>query len=133
MILGRSELVGKPLANMMIDAGATAIVCNSKTDQYWRDLYCQYADILISAVGKPNTIKLKHVQFDSKNRVIIDVGINRNENGKLCGDVHPSAKRIIDDEETSICTPVPGGFGKWTVRELVLRLAKMESNRQDEL
>lgn len=131
VILGRSELVGKPLANMMIDAGATVIVCNSKTDQWWRDAYCQYADILISAVGKPKTVRLPHVVNYEKNRVIIDVGINRDENGKLCGDVHPCVKKILDAEETSICTPVPGGVGKWTVRELVLRLQKMESNRQD--
>lgn len=132
VILGRSELVGKPLANMMIDAGATVIVCNSKTDQWWRDSYCFYADILISAVGKPNTIRLKHVQTNSKDRVIIDVGINRDENGKLCGDVHPRVKKILDKEDTSICTPVPGGVGKWTVQELVLRLGKMESNHADD-
>lgn len=132
VILGRSELVGKPLANMMIDAGATVTICNSKTDPWWRDAYCQYADILISAVGKPKTVRLPHVVNYEKNRVIIDVGINRDENGNLCGDVHPSVKTILDKEETSICTPVPGGVGKWTVRELVLRLQKMESNRQDE-
>lgn len=124
-ILGRSELVGKPLANMMIDAGATVTVCNSHTHWTVRNMSCALvADIVISAVGKPNTI----TKFDLRNtgnQIFIDVGINRDEEGKICGDLSEDAKEWIP-RMGSEYTPVPGGVGKWTVRELVLRLKEME-------
>lgn len=125
-ILGRSELVGKPLANLMIDAGATVTVCNSKTHPIDRKYAINTGDIVVSAVGKPNMITHeKHVRGVPMNeRIFIDVGINRDENGKLCGDISNDAREHIN--KYGICTPVPGGVGKWTVRELVLRLAEME-------
>lgn len=123
-ILGRSELVGKPLANMMIDAGATVAVCNSKTGSLARGRYCRQADIVVSAVGKPDTIRYEDV-FAWGRQLFIDVGINRDERGKLCGDISDLAIAHII-EVGSEYTPVPGGVGKWTVRELVLRLKEME-------
>lgn len=123
-ILGRSELVGKPLANLMIDAGATVTVMNSHTKDWYRRNACYTADIIVSAVGKYGTVTADFINTDSP-KVVIDVGINRNPDGKLCGDVSPLAKAVIE-ENGGICTPVPGGVGKWTVRELVLRLAEME-------
>lgn len=123
-ILGRSELVGKPLANMMIDAGATVTVMNSKTDNFTSWGICDMADIIVSAVGKVDTIGWNHISSRHE-QIIIDVGINRDANGKLCGDVSAKAKDLIESCE-HICTPVPGGVGKWTVRELVLRLKEME-------
>ena len=126
-ILGRSELVGKPLANLMIDAGATVTVCNSKTHPTNRKYAIHDGDIVVSAVGKPDTISLSDAEdmLYMDDRIFIDVGINRDENGKLCGDISNEAKKLIE-EFGGICTPVPGGVGKWTVRELVLRLAEME-------
>lgn len=123
-ILGRSALVGKPLANMMIDAGATVTVCNSHTDQKARNAHCLDSDIVVSAVGKINMINLYDISLWSK-QVFIDVGINRDSDGKLCGDISDKARRVIS-EVGSDYTPVPGGVGKWTVRELVLRLKEME-------
>lgn len=125
-ILGRSELVGKPLANLMIDAGATVTVCNSKTHPIDREYAINTGDIVVSAVGKPNTINVKNhiLNVPLTGRIFIDVGINRDADGKLCGDIPNNARDIIN--EYGICTPVPGGVGKWTVRELVLRLAEME-------
>lgn len=123
-ILGRSNLVGKPLANMMIDAGATVTVMNSKTPIRETYRVCRDADIIVSAVGKPNTVTLDHV-LTGEPQVIIDVGINRDANGNLCGDVSAPVREFFA-EHGDICTPVPGGVGKWTVRELVLRLEEME-------
>lgn len=123
-VLGRSDLVGKPLANMMIDAGATVAVCNSHTRHTTRILLDRMSDIVITAVGKPNTIKPYDVH-EEREQIFIDVGINRDKDGKLCGDISPAAQRAIV-EAGSEYTPVPGGVGKWTVRELVLRLKEME-------
>ena len=123
-ILGRSDLVGKPLANMMIEVGATVTVMNSKTPPHVRESLCAYADIIISAVGKCDTITGNHLSL-IKPQIIIDVGINRDKNGKLCGDVSASACKHVNIWD-GYCSPVPGGVGKWTVRELVLRLQEME-------
>lgn len=129
-VLGRSELVGKPLANMMIDAGATVTVCNSHTSDVWKSIYCHDSDIVISAVGKPGVITPLCV-FDKEYQLFIDVGINRSADGKLCGDISEDAQQAIT-EVGSEYTPVPGGVGRWTVRELVLRLAEMEGAKHDD-
>lgn len=123
-ILGRSELVGKPLANLMIDAGATVTVLNSVTEEWFRRNACYTADIIVSAVGKWGAVFRDYVN-NGKKMVVIDVGINRDNDGKLCGDVSHLAKELVE-RNGGICTPVPGGVGKWTVRELVIRLAEME-------
>ena len=124
VILGRSELVGKPLANLMIDAGASVTVLNSLTEEWFRRNACYTADIIVSAVGKWGAVFRDYVN-NGKKMVVIDVGINRDNDGKLCGDVSHLAKALVE-QNGGICTPVPGGVGKWTVRELVLRLAEME-------
>lgn len=123
-VLGRSDLVGKPLANMMIDAGATLTVCNSHTRPRHKRNHCLHSEIVISAVGKHGVVDWLEVS-DLGGQIFIDVGINRDENGKLCGDISKHAQREII-EVGSEYTPVPGGVGKWTVRELVLRLREME-------
>lgn len=124
-ILGRSELVGKPLAEMMIERGATVSVMNSKTTQATKQIICGNADIIVSATGMIGAVSHSEVLFPRDGLIVIDVGINRNEEGKLCGDVSEGARRLLDTYGC-VCTPVPGGVGKWTVRELVLRLAEME-------
>ena len=109
-IVGRSNIVGKPLADLMMAEGATVTQCHSHTE-YLCD-HTEYADIIVSAVGKPKFINSDHV---GSNKVVIDVGINRDESGKLCGDVD------FDDvkDYCSHITPVPGGVGPMTVAELM--------------
>lgn len=123
-ILGRSELVGKPLANMMIDAGATVTVCNSKTEPLTAAIHCWNSSVVVSAVGKQGVVG-EGMVAPCGGQIFVDVGINRDENGKLCGDISEDAKAEIE-KIGSEYTPVPGGVGRWTVRELVLRLAEME-------
>ena len=128
-ILGRSERVGKPLANMMIDAGATVTVCNSHTHPVRKEFHCKDSDIVVSAVGIPGVVNAFCV-CHSRGQIFIDVGINRDEKGKLCGDISERAKEVIELAGSEY-TPVPGGVGKWTVRELVLRLKEMEGVADD--
>lgn len=109
-IIGRSNIVGKPLADMMMAEGATVTQCHSRT--YNLASHTLHADIVVSAVGKP---KFLGDEFLNPGQVIIDVGINRDENGKLCGDVD---SHFLDPEDYSI-TPVPGGVGPMTVAELM--------------
>lgn len=109
-IVGRSNIVGKPLAVMLINLGATVTVCNSKTKNLQK--LCAQADILISATGRAGLICAEMVKQDA---VVIDVGINRNEEGKLVGDV--DYIRVCD--KTSCITPVPGGVGPMTIMMLM--------------
>jgi methylenetetrahydrofolate dehydrogenase (NADP+)/methenyltetrahydrofolate cyclohydrolase len=109
-IVGRSNIVGKPLADMMMVEGATVTQCHSHTKDLFK--HTRPADILISAVGKPNFIDDKTVNACG---FVIDVGINRNEEGKLCGDV--ATDKVI--RMVQGITPVPGGVGPMTVAELM--------------
>ena len=120
VIVGRSNIVGKPLANLMINAGATVTVCNSKTDREFLTDLIFNADIFISAIGKANYFNEK---FFLDNRMLpkyledtiaIDVGINRDKEGKLCGDI---SKELYD--EFKAVTSVPGGVGVMTVLEVI--------------
>lgn len=115
VIIGRSDLVGKPLASLMINRNATVTLCHSKTINL--DFYTKNADILVVAIGEPNFIKKDNVK---EGVIIIDVGINRMANGMLCGDVD------FDDvkDKVSYITPVPGGVGQMTVAELALNTYK---------
>ena len=119
VIIGRSNIVGKPLANYLINHNATVTVCHSKTSNL-SDITKQ-ADILISATGTANLVKKDYVK---KGAVVIDVGINRNNN-KLCGDVNFEEVSEI----ASHITPVPGGVGPMTIAMLmenVLEAAEMQ-------
>ena len=110
VVIGRSNIVGKPMAVLMLRENATVTVCHSRT----KDLkeVTKRADILIVAVGKPKLITKEYVK---EGAVVIDVGIHRTENKKLCGDVD------FDDvcEHTSLITPVPGGVGPMTIAMLM--------------
>jgi methylenetetrahydrofolate dehydrogenase (NADP+)/methenyltetrahydrofolate cyclohydrolase len=113
-IIGRSNIVGKPLADMMMERGATVTQCHSHTRSLEDAL--EFADIVVSAVGKPKFLDHKPLSFWTG--TIIDVGINRDENGKLCGDV--DYDDIIEHRMDTInITPVPGGVGPMTVAELM--------------
>ena len=111
VIVGASNIVGKPMAMLMLAAGATVTLCNSKT----RDLGAQTrrADVLVVATGKPNMVTGDMIKPGA---VVIDVGINRSESGKLVGDVDfESAKNVA-----SAITPVPGGVGPMTIAMLLV-------------
>ena len=111
VIVGASNIVGKPMAMLLLAAGATITVCNSKT----RDLAAQTrrADVLVVATGKPGMIDGSMIKPGA---VVIDVGINRGEDGKLCGDVDfASAKEVA-----GAITPVPGGVGPMTIAMLLV-------------
>lgn len=110
VVIGRSNIVGKPQAMLLLHENATVTVCHSKT----QDLpsVCRRADILVSAVGKPKFVTSDMVKDGA---VIIDVGMNRDENGKLCGDVDFESV----SKKASYITPVPGGVGPMTITMLL--------------
>lgn len=114
-IVGRSNIVGKPLAQLMINAGATLTLCNSKTDRRKLINYIAQSDIFISAIGIANYWNKKKFQYHNlKSTIAIDVGINRDSEGKLCGDID---KKLY--EEFEAVTSVPGGVGITTVLEVI--------------
>lgn len=110
VVVGRSNIVGKPAAQLMINENATVTICHSKT----KDLayFTKQADVIIAAVGKRNTITADHIKDGA---VIIDVGMNRNDEGKLCGDV--DFEGVLN--KASYVTPVPGGVGPMTITMLM--------------
>lgn len=110
VVIGRSNIVGKPMAMLLLHENGTVTICHSKT----RDLaeVCRRADILVAAVGRPNFVTADMVKPGA---VVIDVGINRLENGKLCGDV----KFDEVSEVAGWITPVPGGVGPMTIAMLM--------------
>ena len=110
VVIGRSETVGKPMAMLLLNANATVTVCHSKTGNL-KEL-CAQADILVSAVGKANFVTADMIK---EGAVVIDVGMNRDENGKLCGDVDFEEVK----EKASYITPVPGGVGPMTITMLM--------------
>ena len=110
VIIGRSKIVGRPLAALLLNQHCTVTVAHSKT-QHLPEL-CQCADILIAACGQPKIVKKNWVK---KGALVLDVGINRDENGKICGDVD------FDDvvDVAKFISPVPGGVGPMTVAMLL--------------
>ena len=110
VVLGRSNIVGKPMALLLLRANGTVTVCHSKT----ADLagICRNADILVSAIGRAKFVTADMVKPGA---AVIDVGINRDENGKLCGDVDFAAVEPI----AGCITPVPGGVGPMTIAMLM--------------
>ena len=115
VILGRSNIVGKPLMNCCLNKNATVTICHSKTQNLAEK--AREADILISAIGKAQFVTADMVK---ENAVIIDVGINRLENGKITGDVDFENMK----EKASYITPVPGGVGPMTIAMLMNNVIK---------
>ncbi|QYY32865.1 MULTISPECIES: bifunctional methylenetetrahydrofolate dehydrogenase/methenyltetrahydrofolate cyclohydrolase FolD [Cupriavidus] len=111
VVVGASNIVGKPMAMLLLQAGATVTICNSKT----RDIgaHTRDADVIVAAVGKRNLITADMVKPGA---VVIDVGMNRDDNGKLCGDVDFAGVR----EVAGYITPVPGGVGPMTITMLLI-------------
>ena len=118
VVLGRSNIVGKPMAMLLLHANGTVTICHSKT----KDLkeVASRADILVAAVGIPRFVTADMVKNGA---VVIDVGMNRQENGKLCGDVDFDAVA----EKASYITPVPGGVGLMTIAMLLKNTLKAAS------
>jgi methylenetetrahydrofolate dehydrogenase (NADP+) / methenyltetrahydrofolate cyclohydrolase len=119
VVVGRSNIVGKPVGQLFLNQHATVTYCHSRT----KDLQAQtsQADILVAAVGIANFIKANHVKDGA---VIIDVGINRNEAGKLCGDV--DFNEVV--EKAGYITPVPKGVGPMTITMLMYNTLKSAKN-----
>ena len=110
VVVGRSNIVGKPMALLMLRENATVTICHSRTADL--QSMCRQADILIVAVGKPKMITAEYVK---EGATVIDVGIHRQENGKLCGDVDFEQVAPI----AGAITPVPGGVGPMTIAMLM--------------
>ena len=110
VVVGRSNIVGRPMALLLLNADATVTVCHSKTKDLLEE--CRRADILVAAIGKPKFITADMVK---EGAVVIDVGMDRDENGKLCGDVDFENVK----EKASAITPVPGGVGPMTIAMLL--------------
>ena len=110
VIIGRSNIVGKPMASLLLEKSATVTICHSKT----KDLasFTRNADVIVAAVGRPKFVTADMV---GEGAVVVDVGINRDENGKLCGDVDFENVK----EKSSYITPVPGGCGPMTIAVLM--------------
>lgn len=115
VVIGRSNIVGKPMAMLMLRENATVTVAHSRTKNLKE--VASAADILIVAIGKPRFITSEYIK---KGAVVIDVGIHRNEDGKLCGDVD---YRAVCDKASYI-TPVPGGVGPMTIAMLMSNCVK---------
>ena len=120
VVIGRSNIVGKPMALLLLANNGTVTICHSRTKNLKE--VCKRADILVAAVGKPKMITSEYIK---EGAVVIDVGIHRQENGKLCGDVD------YDDvaPHTSAITPVPGGVGPMTIAMLMVNCVKAAKRR----
>lgn len=121
LVIGRSNIVGKPMANLLLNAGATVTIAHSKT----KDLksVALNADLIVVAVGKANFLKGDMVKNGA---IVIDVGINRNEDGKLVGDCEFNSV----SPKCSFITPVPGGVGPMTIAMLLSNTLKSAKNRK---
>lgn len=122
VVVGRSNIVGKPMAMLLLHESGTVTICHSKT-QNLKEV-CQQADILVAAVGSANLITGEMIKPGA---VVIDVGMNRLDNGKLCGDVDFASA----SEVAGYITPVPGGVGPMTIATLMkntVMAAKLQNN-----
>ena len=110
VVIGRSNTVGKPMALMLLQANATVTICHSATPDL--KAHCLQADVVVAAVGRRNTLTANMVKPGA---IVIDVGMNRTDEGKLCGDVDFAAVRQV----AGFITPVPGGVGPMTITMLL--------------
>ena len=115
VVVGRSNIVGKPQAMLLLHEHATVTICHSRTKNLKE--VCRRADILVAAVGKAKFITADMVK---EGAIVIDVGMNRDENGKLCGDVNYDEVSAV----ASAITPVPGGVGPMTIAMLMKNTVK---------
>ena len=122
VVIGRSNIVGKPMAMLLLHENGTVTIWHSRTKNLAE--ICSQADILVAAVGRPKFVTADMVK---EGAVVIDVGMDRDENGKLCGDV--DFENVKD--KCSFITPVPGGVGPMTISTLMkntLKACKIQNN-----
>ena len=122
VIIGRSNIVGKPLAGLLLLENATVTICHSHTKNL--EQICSNADILIAAIGSP---KFFNKKFIKNGAVVIDVGINRLPDNKICGDVDFEDVK----DKVSLITPVPGGVGPMTVMMVLINLINLTKVQKD--
>jgi methylenetetrahydrofolate dehydrogenase (NADP+) / methenyltetrahydrofolate cyclohydrolase len=124
VVVGRSNIVGKPAGQLFLNENATVTYCHSRT----KDLkeHTKQADVVIAAVGKANLITADHIKPGA---VVIDVGMNRDDHGKLCGDVAYDEVK----EKAGYITPVPGGVGPMTIAMLMYNTLKSAKNHMNRL
>ena len=119
VVVGRSQIVGLPMAQLMIQAHATVTVVHSKTLN--SEEYIRNADVVVVAAGKPHLLGKEHFKKDA---IVIDVGIHRNDKNKLCGDVNPEGLQV------QALTPVPGGVGPMTIAMLLKNTVELYKQRK---
>ncbi len=119
VVIGRSNIVGKPMATLLLQKNGTVTVCHSKTKGL--SDFTKNADIIVVAIGKPKFLTADMIK---EGAVIIDVGINRTESGKVVGDVDFDACK----EKASYITPVPGGVGPMTIAQLLLNVLRIRNS-----
>jgi methylenetetrahydrofolate dehydrogenase (NADP+)/methenyltetrahydrofolate cyclohydrolase len=115
VVIGRSMVVGKPVAMLLLNENATVTICHSKTEDM--PSVCSQADILVVGIGRAKAVNSQYIK---EGAAVIDVGINTDENGNLCGDV--DTEDCI--EKSSMITPVPGGVGSVTTSILAKHVIK---------
>jgi len=120
VVVGRSNIVGKPMALLLLHANATVTICHSKTANLAQE--CRRADILVAAIGKAHLITRDYIQPGA---TVIDVGMNRNPDGKLAGDVNPEDAKAL----AGAYTPVPGGVGPLTIATLMANTVELAERR----
>ena len=129
-IIGSSNLFGKPMSQLCLSRNATVKMCHSRTNELHNEL--DFQDVVISAIGKPKFLDNTHLSY---NDVLVDVGINRDENGKLCGDIDIEDVLSIEEEAPKYYTPVPGGIGTITTAMLmknVIKAYKMQKEMNED-
>ncbi|CAD7287017.1 Bifunctional protein FolD protein [Campylobacter majalis] len=124
VVVGRSNIVGKPMANLLLNANATVTIAHSHTKNLSE--ICKNADLIVAAIGKPKFITADMVRDKA---VVVDVGINRLDDGSLCGDV--DYENV--SKKASFITPVPGGVGPMTIAMLLSNTIKSATNRAKKL
>lgn len=133
VVIGRSDIVGKPTALALLNRNANVTICHSKTNIKDLMFYTANANIIVSAVGKPKFINSKYITSNCE--CIIDVGMNRDKNGKLCGDIDyddvVNYLDIFSKEKDRYITPVPGGVGPMTVASLIQNVVKLSMKRRN--
>lgn len=122
VVIGRSNIVGKPMALLLMNAGATVTVCHTKTKNL--DSYLKKADLVVVAAGKPEFLDISHFQ---KGSIVIDVGIHRDQNQKIIGDVNSVGAK----DYLSAISPVPGGVGPMTIAMLLKNTILLAKHRME--
>lgn len=130
VVVGRSNIVGKPLAQLLQEKNATVTLCHSKTRNL--EWYTRNSDIIILATGKPEYFNSRYF-YGCENIIIIDAGINRNKNDKLCGDLNVEDVQDMTYASSYQYTPVPGGVGPMTVAELLDNIYIAYENQFDNI